>query len=56
MCSLFVLQEKKMELYTAIAKLDKGGDGNESLEVGFRSCEVPLVVSSVWQIWVRRPT
>jgi len=29
-----VFQEKKMELYTAIAKLDKGGDGNESLEVG----------------------
>jgi hypothetical protein len=26
------IQEKKMELYTAIAKLDKGGDGNESLE------------------------
>uniref|UniRef100_A0A7I4ANT8 Uncharacterized protein n=1 Tax=Physcomitrium patens TaxID=3218 RepID=A0A7I4ANT8_PHYPA len=26
------IQEKKMELYTAIAKLDKGGDANESLE------------------------
>ncbi|XP_024366464.1 uncharacterized protein [Physcomitrium patens] len=26
------IQEKKMELYTAIAKLDKGGDDNETLE------------------------
>lgn len=35
MCCALMVQEKKMELYTAIAKLDKGGDGKESLEVGW---------------------
>ena len=36
-----------MELYNAIAKLDKGGDGNESVEVSLCGNEVVLC-SELW--------